>query len=291
MSSLRHRPERATSQSPGSPASGAPWVGDERESYPEGVGSNDDGATRLKELESQSKSFETILGVVFSRQGIEVAPRTLWFYGREVTDEELAAVRAFPSIRRLDLIETSGISGGGLNHLEPLQNLDELILVSSSAATDEGMVHVGRRSSLRILHLNANGITDTGLESLAALVNLEWLHLEHNDITDQGVRILSRMTKLRWLDLSCPRVSDACLQSLLPLSQLEQLSLCGTSVSDDGIEALNRLPKLKFVNLHGSRVSKQGLARLRPEMAYRSKLGSKSSERDDILEQLRKTIL
>jgi hypothetical protein len=247
------------------------------------------GAKKLTASESHSNPFETILGVVFARDGIEVVPRTLWFYGREVTDETFAAVRAFPSIRRLDLIETGTITGAALTHLESLQNLDELCLVNSSAATDDGMVHVGKLPSLRMLHLNANNITDTGLESLAGLVNLEWLHLQHNEITDQGVRILSRMKNLRWLDLSCPKVSDAGLQSLLPLSKLEQLSLCDTAVSDDGVEVLNRLPMLKFVNLHGSKVSQRGLSLLRPEVGYHSRYGSRAFVCDDLLEHLRKT--
>lgn len=164
----------------------------------------------------------------------------------EVSDENFALIRAFPQLRRLELVETWDITPRGLVHLEAVPVLEELNLCNSSAAEDEGMVYVGRLAALRVLHLNANSITDLGLEALAGLSKLEWLHLEHNPITDRGLCHLRRMTQLRWLDLSCPAVSNAGLDQLLALSELEHLALCGTAVSDDAIPVLNTCRSLYF---------------------------------------------
>lgn len=192
----------------------------------------------------------------------------------QISDENFALIRAFPKLRRLELLETWGITPRGLVHLEATPALEELNLCCSTAAEDEGMIYVGQLTALRFLDLNANAITDAGLEKLAGLTKLECLLLGYNRVTDGGLRFLRDMTHLRELSLNSTAVTDAGLNDLLALSELEHLSLYHTTVSDEGIALLNRLPKLNFLNLYYSRVSGQGLAQIRPGVVFHSEFGS-----------------
>jgi hypothetical protein len=220
------------------------------------------------------KQYKAIVGMEVEETRGEFAVTVLRFNLTEVTDENLAVIRAFPRLRCLELVETFGISPAALGYLEAVPGLEELNLCNSSAARDEGMVHVAKLAGLRVLHLNANYLTDVALEALAGLRNLEWLHLEHAHVTDRGLPHISGMTKLRWLSLENTHITDQGLRHLLPLSELEYLALCGTSVSDAGIAVLNRLPKLKYLNLYHSRVSEQGLAEIRDGVLYHSEFRS-----------------
>src|SRR5262245_4729579 len=96
--------------------------------------------------------FEAIVGLEVEAKPGAYAVIVLRFNLSELTDENLAVIRAFPTLRRLELVETWGITPRGLAHLEAVPTLEELNLCDSSAAQDEGMVYVGRLPALRVLH-------------------------------------------------------------------------------------------------------------------------------------------
>jgi hypothetical protein len=62
--------------------------------------------------------FEVVVGLEVEATPAGYAVTGLRFNLSEVTDENFAVLRAFPQLRRLELVETMGITPRGLAHLE-----------------------------------------------------------------------------------------------------------------------------------------------------------------------------
>ncbi|MDA0657632.1 MAG: PQQ-binding-like beta-propeller repeat protein [Planctomycetota bacterium] len=122
----------------------------------------------------------------------------LSLYGNEVTNEGMAMLGDFRSLKEVDL-SLMPISDEGLEYLVQRTGLTRLSLVYSEGfsgplITDRGVSSLVRIRGLRELDLTGARITDEGLESMASLEALQVLRLMRTPVSAQAV---DRFRKLR----------------------------------------------------------------------------------------------
>lgn len=122
----------------------------------------------------------------------------LSLYGNQISNDGLALLQEFKSLREVDL-SLLGITDEGLEHLVMHATLSRLYLVYSEGfagplITDRGIESLVRMPALRELDLTGSRITDHGLESIASLDTLQVLRLMRTPVSAQAV---DRFRKLR----------------------------------------------------------------------------------------------
>jgi hypothetical protein len=157
--------------------------------------------------------------------------------GREGADELLERLKGQTKLRVLDL-RWSDVSDDGLEHLNELTSLQELILSDSREFTDSGLEHLKGLPNLQNLALDHTEITDAGLVHLSSVPRLERLGLCYTRISDNGLPHLSGVTKLQILTLP-GSITDAGLMHLNRLSSLRLVTVPKTHVTDEGIKNLH----------------------------------------------------
>jgi hypothetical protein len=80
--------------------------------------------------------------------------------------------------------------------------------------TDETLVQVAKRTTLKRLYLTGTKITDAGLGHLAPLEQLKDLHLAETAVTDAGLVPLEGIKSLQKLDLRRTQVTAAGVERL-----------------------------------------------------------------------------
>ena len=162
--------------------------------------------------EEAVRVIERLGGKVERKDGVFV---NLYHITR-ASDDDFAVLQSYPDLRRVDLSFTR-ITDRGMQHLEPLTSIKELLLEKTA-------------------------ISDASLRIIARLPNLEELNLRDTRVTDRGLKELMRHTSLRNLDLSSdPRrpnamITDAGIQHLSLLSNLQEIDLCNSRVGDEGLK-------------------------------------------------------
>lgn len=151
-----------------------------------------------------------------------------------------------------------------LVQLEGLPDLESLLL-HDAQATDEGLKHVGKLTSLRRLFMwDAGAITDEGVAHLSELKKLEYLHLSNAKISDESLRVLAQLPKLHGLSLQGNLFTDGGIKNLRSMVQLRQLAvgLGGCNITDDGLVYLKNLKGLETLDLQKTEVTDAGLKHL-----------------------------
>ncbi|CAI5514276.1 unnamed protein product [Closterium sp. Naga37s-1] len=143
------------------------------------------------------------------------------------------------------------LTGSSLRHATALPGLSGLHLRGCTGVTTEGVLQIGRLTSVDSLDLSYTPVGDAGLRCLEPLVMLRELDLsECNLVTD--------------LDLSnCVRVGEEgilCVCEDMPW--LEDLCLDGCKLSDAGLEAIGRMSRLRVLDISGSAVTDAALVHL-----------------------------
>lgn len=132
----------------------------------------------------------------------------------QITDLDLAQLKAFPNLRILNLYNT---------HI-----------------TDAGLANVANLTGLQTLHLGNTEVTDAGMRYLQALPALRELGLTHTKVSDQGLACLANMKGLTELTLSGGQITDAGLKQLKTLNRLRKIVLIKTNVTKSGVEQLQK---------------------------------------------------
>ena len=132
----------------------------------------------------------------------------------QITDADIAQLKAFPNLRTLNLYHTR--------------------------ITDAGLANVAQLTQLQILHLGNTEVTDAGLRYLQALPDLHELGLTHTKVTDQGLACLANLKGLTELTLSGGQITDNGLRQLKTLHRLRKIVLIKTNVTKSGVEQLQR---------------------------------------------------
>jgi hypothetical protein len=157
---------------------------------------------------------------------------------RHTTDDEVGALQNVPTLRTVSL-ETTSVSGKGLEHLTMLPQLEEVWLDSCDRIRDKDLEVLARLPKLRRLNLPFTNLGDGALDSLKGAPAIESLSLHATAVTDAGLRHLPSM-KIRSLWLSYTKVTDASVPTLIRCSELRWLAVGGSRISKDGIKALQR---------------------------------------------------
>jgi len=251
----------------------------------------DDGETQRRAL-AALREADPIVKVDEGRPGkpvvsIQFRPN----YGK-VSDDDLVHLKAFPSLRCVELPNKSEITDAGLAHLTALDKLEELNL-NGTKVTAEGVVRFvkGRTrlqrlelmkvplrdddlaklkdlTGLRVLSLRGTLVTDKGVVHLKPFTKLRTLNLSTREglITDAALPHLKSLTELEYLDLDRMGVTDAGLEQLKALQNLRGLQVAFTTVSDAGLVHLGALPNLKELNARGTKVTEAGVDKLKQQL-------------------------
>jgi WD40 repeat protein len=198
-------------------------------------------------------------GTVETAEGHVIRAR---FLNARVADADLARLKDFPHLQRLELLGCP-VTDAGLAHVAGLKDLRELIVGRSLKVTDAGLEHLKGPSRLERLDVPSSGVTGAGLRHLRGLSRLRSLNLKHNAISDEGVRELKALTGLRYLEMRNTGMTDARLGQLKGLKDLEALGLWGNPLTNACLPHLEELRQLRSLDLSGAEVSEEGLKRLR----------------------------
>ena len=173
-----------------------------------------------------------------------------------ISDAGLEHLKGLPQVQELALCNTK-VSDAGLEHLKGLTRLQGLYLKSTKVS---GLEHLKGLTRLQGLYLKSTKVS--GLEHLKGLTRLQGLYLESTKVSDAGLEHLKELTRLQTLDLVDTKVSDAGLQHLKGLPRLQVLDLRNTKVSDAGLEYLKGLPRLQWLGLSTTGVTDAGVKKL-----------------------------
>jgi Leucine-rich repeat (LRR) protein len=204
-----------------------------------------------RRAEEAAAQIETNAAKVFERLGADVQYR-----------------KEDGSVFSISFRENKGnkLADADLVHLQALPTLERLSLEGTRIA-DEGLKHVGRRTSLTFLNLGGTQISDASLAHLTALDRLEQLELDRTNVKGPGLVHLKSLTSLKGLDLAKSQISDVGLKEgivgLKDLEHLTDLSLYSTKITDDGLVHLSALKRMRFLRLDGTPLTGAGLVHLK----------------------------
>ncbi len=218
-----------------------------------GTGIHSAGAAYLADVYIAPSAEADLRSVLYAVTGYPLKHRRVigLKISGEGTDELLASVTRFPSLRWIDLKEARGLSA-------------------------EGVAHLPRSASLRkvVLPRHCDGAAESMLAALHPMVELEWLSLPSEAHTAEGLASLSRFSRLAELHVAgSPRIDDRVAATFARLGALERLVLRGAhALTDAGLDALASSDSETFERLYLGRPEKasvDGLRRLleaeRPE--------------------------
>jgi internalin A len=182
------------------------------------------------------------------------------FRDTAISDDALARLSPLTGLVNVAVFQSNQLTGPGLAHLKPLENLESLYL-PGTAVGDEGLKHIGQMTQLVNLYLPQTRITDAGLQHLEKLAALRVLYLDETDITDAGLAHLQSLNLVA-LSLTETQISDAGLEQLKGQTKLSMLYLRDAAISDQGLEHLKFLRNLVQLDLRKTGVTNAGVRSL-----------------------------
>jgi len=151
----------------------------------------------------------------------------------------------------------------GLEMLDDLPNVTELLLAGNNQLTDAFLVHVRGLKNLRVLTLDRTSVAGPGLAHIGSLANLEGLTLNNTPLTDEGLAHLRNLPKLESLQLSGTLISDDGVLKLASLNSLRGLQLNHTKITDRSLIPLKKMHWLTRLSLSDTYITQEGMAELR----------------------------
>jgi hypothetical protein len=170
--------------------------------------------------------------------------RRLQLFATNVSDDGMAALADNTSIRHLQLLSNSRLTGASIQYIRQMKQLELLELLGRGFG-DETLKHLAHHPRLTRLEIHESMITDAGLAHLPTLPQLRHLCLASNKITDQGIADISRLTGLEWLELRDTQITDAALDQLATMSSLTRVYLFQNEnvTRQAGLKLQTRLPR------------------------------------------------
>lgn len=223
-----------------------------------------------------------------------------------LTNEGLAALKCFPNLKSLSIVNTN-IDGKGLGHLAAFRQLRELELAGTAFPGQmrghrySGVLWMSDISrlrdakQLRSLRLSFVWVSDQGLQTLRGVPQLESLEVNHaltSSVTDEGVRYLQGLSCLKAINLSSEHVTDASMRTIGTLTNLRELRLAGSQITNDGLAHVGGLSRLEILDLGGTQVTDTGVNHLRDLDLLRDLvLPARRPPSSAALEQVRRELL
>lgn len=156
-----------------------------------------------------------------------------------VSNEEMSAMRAIPTLRYLDL-DRCQVTDAQMAEIGKLRSLEWLVLEKSPVG-DEGVANLGPMPALRFLNLSGTRISDAAVAHFLTMRALDTLFVGGTSITDDGLCRLAGHTSLRSLVIG-DNITDAGLMYLARMTALKCVSYYGASgVTSAGVARLKKL--------------------------------------------------
>lgn len=108
----------------------------------------------------------------------------------DFSDADLAVVKNFPGLTRLDLAGTK-VGNKGLKVVKGLPELRHVDL-AKTRVTDTGLAELKGLGNLTWLRLSGTRVTDRGLDNITGLSKLRTLYLQDTAVTAEGVKELRK---------------------------------------------------------------------------------------------------
>jgi len=157
---------------------------------------------------------------------------------------------------------------------EPFEDIVFAGVDSSSGITisDDDLVILGKIDSVEMIDLSDSEVTNEGLRHLRKLPNLSYLELSNTKISDAGLEHLAGLSSLELLFLSGTRISDAGLKCLSEMPKLFSLWLDDTDISDAGLEHFKGESRIRAISARNTDVTRRSVSELKeasPNMVVR----------------------
>ncbi len=104
--------------------------------------------------------------------------------------EELGAIvrRVVPKDDALEVdFRNSIVTDAHLQYLQSLKMMVTVVRLRETRITDAGLVHLGKITTLKRLHLEKTAVTDAGMQHLSGLKELDLLNLFGTAVGDAGL--------------------------------------------------------------------------------------------------------
>ena len=174
--------------------------------------------------------------------------RVLHLQRSAVTEQGLAELAAFQSLKRLSL--PNGVGDAGFAHVASVPSLEGLYFYESRVTAD-GLSRLEALPLLTELSFSGDRITDSHLAHLAKLPRLDYLKLSGDNITNAGMAHVAKVRSLRILNASYSKISDDGVRHVSTLPNLELLSLYNVpAITGKALEYLSRVPRLRKLDLN-----------------------------------------
>lgn len=192
------------------------------------------------------ESLEKLAGIHEPARGEIV---TLSLQTSKVTEKGLAALKAFPHLKSLNLAFLGSLTKRGLESVTSLSDL-EMLNLGQTPASNEMVEVLAGNASLKKLYLNGTRVTDEILPVLAQLPNLEHLSMaDISGIDGSGFKTAKGFVKLKSLSVNHTGIVDQAVP-LLAKFPIEGLSMAGCpGLTDQGIVKLTGMKELKNLDV------------------------------------------
>jgi hypothetical protein len=191
--------------------------------------------------------------------------------GTFVSDEDMDALAAIPTLERIDLSHTR-VTDLGLLRLKGLTKVRELNLFYAELITDEGLAVMRDWKHIERLNLRGTKVTDNTLALLAGKETIRALDIGYAEVTDSGLQHLVSLRGLRELAFGGNKLTEVGLETLRALPQLTHLDIAGkqrtdsglwfVGITDIGLDPIAGLTGLRELNLAGTPISARGIEKL-----------------------------
>lgn len=234
--------------------------------------------TSLKVLElGGQKDGDPVKPWVGTTVMVDGKPTNGWVHSRKLFKrDDPAAVAALKALKKVKIendrsgniwvLKAEGadseLTGGALEHVKKLYNLEGLELTGAKLADDD-LVHLAGLTNLQWLYLDETPISDKGLEHLKGLSNLDVLALSKSKVTGSGLPNLKDMKRLRVLNLSDCKITDAALENVKGLGKIQTIALENTPITGDGLKHFQGMPDLNVINLQNCKLEKGSLSHMK----------------------------
>ncbi|MBA4066736.1 MAG: hypothetical protein C0501_24125 [Isosphaera sp.] len=161
----------------------------------------------------KNAAIRPVTGVLFPRKGCDV------------TDDDLAHLKAFKKIEYVYIIDQKRVTGGGLKHLSGLKTLRTIDL-HYTPIESKHLVHLEDMTWLHKLGLWSTKVDDDGIPHLKGLQLLEHLYLDKTAVGDKGVEALGpnkSLCNVGWEGSKVTAKGEAVMKKNFPRLGLEPL--------------------------------------------------------------------
>jgi hypothetical protein len=211
-----------------------------------------------------------------------VALSDMGYEMRNLTNDDLKWVTAFPELKRLSFAGCCQITDAGMHYLKPLSQLEELDACYTSI-TGDGLTVLAGNDRLRYLNLVDIRLLDRDLVFLSQFKSLTRLSLSNATFTNDGLASLRALGSLEELYLGGLPVSDDGMVHVGNLESLLRLQIDDIPITNESVRYFSRLTGLRYLRLKNTNLSKDGVSSIRralPECVVNWNPGEPSDARE-----------